>query len=332
MLRCMSLQVVYDDIVALNGVDLTVAEGQVVAVMGESGSGKSTLLRVIAGLVSPDSGSVSWRTHDISAQPPHLRHFGFMFQDYALFPHLSVGDNVGFGLRMQGTSDQDMAAATDRMLTMVGLAGAGRRSVPELSGGEQQRVALARTLAPEPDLVLLDEPLGALDRARRDQLLGDMQRIFAELGVTALYVTHDHHEAFAIANEVVVLESGDKVAQAAPADLWQRPEHKAVATLLGFPILTDVLVSGGKALVGGAEIPVRITDGLHNLAIPPGAAEVTAEGTVPVTVRAQRFEDGATQAVTDLDGIEIVAAAPHGVRLGPAALDIDGTALLVVEG
>lgn len=331
MLRCDDLTVSYGSITALDEVSLQVAEGQIVAIMGESGSGKSTLLRVVAGLVDPAPGSVRWRERDITNEPPHLRHFGFMFQDYALFPHMSVGGNVAFGLRMLGQSGRQQSLVVHEMLELVGLTGYADRRIAELSGGEQQRVALARTLAPTPNLVLLDEPLGALDRARRDQLLSDMQRIFAELGVTALYVTHDHREAFAMADHVAVLDQGRKVAQATPADMWRRPERTAVATLLGFPVLRDVAVNDRQAMIRGIPVMVDIPDGVHHLAVAPGAVIVRATGRIPVTVRAARFEDGVTQAVIDLAGIEVLATAPHGVAIGPASADIAGASLVAVR-
>lgn len=332
MLLCESIRVTYGTTRALDDVSLEVPRGNVVAVMGESGSGKTTLLRVIAGLVQPEVGSVHWDGRTITSEPAHVRRFGLMFQDYALFPHLSVGDNVAFGLRMQGRDAAQRRATVDRMLTLVGLDGYAGRAVAELSGGEQQRVAFARTLAPEPDLVLLDEPLGALDRARRDQLLADMQRIFRELGVTALYVTHDHNEAFAIADDVVVLESAHKVAHGTPRELWTNPGHVAVATLLGFPVLRDVAVHQGQAMIGGVAITVPFTDGVHHVAIPPGSISIVAEGDIPVEVHGRRFEDGNVTAVVDLDGVQILATATDGIVPGRAAARIDGAALVVVAG
>ncbi|MFC2177056.1 ABC transporter ATP-binding protein [Actinomycetota bacterium] len=331
MLQCKSLSVTYGKVAALDDVSLAVPYGNVVAVMGESGSGKTTLLRVIAGLVLPDGGSVSWGSRSITSEPAHLRRFGLMFQDYALFPHLSVGDNVAFGLRMRGDDAAKQRETTDRLLALVGLAGYEARAVAELSGGEQQRVALARTLAPEPDLVLLDEPLGALDRARRDQLLADMQRIFGELGVTALYVTHDHNEAFAIADDVVVLDAGRKVAEGTPRELWANPRHVAVATLLGFPVLPDVAVSQGRAVIGGVAAAVPFPDGVHHVAIPPGSVTVADDGPIPVEVHSRRFEDGSITAVVDLDGVQVLAIAPDDVAVGRATIRIDSTSLVVVD-
>jgi len=329
MLRCRSVSVRFGDTVALANVDFDVGD-EVVALMGESGSGKSTLLRVVAGLVTADEGRISWRGADLAAVPTHRRSFGLMFQDYALFPHLDVRGNIAFGLRMQNHSDSEQRARVDELLELVGLEGYAQRRISELSGGERQRVALARTLAPRPQLVLLDEPLGALDRARRDQLLGDMQRIFAAVGVAAVYVTHDHNEAFAFSDRVAVLDHGRKVADAPPARLWSNPDHPAVATLLGFPILRAIRVVGGRARVGTGEVAVDLTDGTHDLAVPPRTLTIVTDGPLDVDVVARRFEEGTTIAVARLMDTEIAAVAPTDIALGPARARLDGSCLVPV--
>jgi thiamine transport system ATP-binding protein len=208
MLELGGITVRFGRIAALDDVILTVPDRSVVALIGPSGSGKSTLLRVIAGLEHPDAGEIRWDGETILEVPPHRLDFGMMFQDYALFPHRSVAQNVAFGLRMNRFAGDDLAERTKASLELVGLAGYGSRSVGTLSGGEQQRVALARTLAPEPRLVLLDEPLGALDRALRERLVEDMREIFDSVEATALYVTHDREEAFTIADRVAIIDEG----------------------------------------------------------------------------------------------------------------------------
>ena len=177
-------------------------------VLGPSGSGKTTLLRVIAGLQRPDAGRVLLDGRDLEGIPPHRRGIGLVFQDHALFPHRDVSGNVSFGLRMRGDPPEAVAARTAEVLDLVGLAGFEHRSIGTLSGGEQQRVALARALAPEPRVLLLDEPLGSLDRRLRDRLLDDLARVFDELGLTAVYVTHDQTEAFALGDRVAVMRAG----------------------------------------------------------------------------------------------------------------------------
>ena len=189
----------------LDGVDLAVATGEVVGLLGPSGSGKSTLLRVIAGLLPPDAGRVSWDGDDLTAVPTHRRRFGMVFQDQQLFPHRDVAANVGFGLRMARQPKEVVQARVAQLLELVGLAGFEHRAVTALSGGEAQRVALARALAPAPRLLLLDEPLAALDRDLHDRLALDLRDLLKRLRITAVHVTHDRDEARTVADRVVSL-------------------------------------------------------------------------------------------------------------------------------
>src|SRR5690606_29485667 len=232
MLRVRDLTVRFGDTVAVDRVDLDIADGERVAVLGPSGCGKSTLLRAIGGLEHLDTGTVSWDGQDLAEVPPHRRRFGLMFQGYSLFPHLSVGDNVAFGLRMERRPAVDVDRRVAEVLDWVGMAGFADRSVENLSGGEQQRVALARTIAPEPRMVMLDEPLGALDRALRERLIVEMTDLLARAGTTALYVTHDHDEATAIADRVAIMRAG-RIVQVGPMpDLRSTPADEWVADFL----------------------------------------------------------------------------------------------------
>ena len=229
MLDVESIGVRLGDKQVLHDLSLSVGDGESVAVLGPSGSGKSTLLRAVAGLVPVDSGSITWDGEDITTMPTHVRGFGLMFQGYALFPHLDVTGNVGFGLRMAGVSDGMLRERVSNALEWVGLAGFGARSIADLSGGEKQRVALARTLAPEPRLVMLDEPLGALDRALRERLMVETRQILTDRGVTALVVTHDREEAVALSDRLAIMRDGTIIQSgplpailAQPVDDWVR--------------------------------------------------------------------------------------------------------------
>ncbi len=216
MLAVQHAVVRFGDHAALDGVDLTVRDGELMAVLGPSGSGKSTLLRAIAGLEPLQSGTITWDGSDLAGVPAHRRRFGLMFQDYALFPHKDVAGNVGFGLRMQGRPAEEVRARVQEVLALVDLDGFGHRSVTTLSGGEQQRVALARALAPEPRLLMLDEPLGALDRTLRERLTIDLEQLLHRIGMTSIYVTHDHAEARAIGDQLVVMRAGASSRSAHP--------------------------------------------------------------------------------------------------------------------
>ncbi len=206
MLEVDGVTVRFGDRAVLDEVGLTVGAGEVVGLLGPSGSGKSTLLRVIAGLLVPDRGRVAWDGEDLRTVPTHRRRFGLVFQDHQLFPHRDVARNVGFGLSVAGRSQAEIRRRVTELLDLVGLPGFERRGVASLSGGEAQRVALARALAPSPRLLLLDEPLGALDRELHDRLALDLRRLLKEVGIAGLHVTHDREEADTVADRVVSIE------------------------------------------------------------------------------------------------------------------------------
>jgi thiamine transport system ATP-binding protein len=258
MLEVEYVTVRFDGGAALDCVSLEVADREIVTVLGPSGSGKSTLLRVVAGLQPPDSGRVLLDGADLASVPAHRRDIGLVFQDHALFQHRDVGRNVGFGLRMQGEPTNKIEQRVRELLELVGLAGYERRSVATLSGGEQQRVALARALAPEPRVLLLDEPLGSLDRRLRDRLLEDLARLFEKLGVTAVYVTHDQAEAFALGDRVAVMRSGNVVQTGTPDGLWAHPADEDVAHFLGLGNIREG--PSGRTLVRPEAITVRVAE------------------------------------------------------------------------
>ena len=236
-LRVEGLSVVYpagrgsDPVRAVDDVDLTLPRGRILALLGPSGCGKSSLLRAVAGLEEIAAGTIAWDGADVVGVPVHKRGFGLMFQDGQLFPFRDVAGNVAYGLT--GVPRPERRARVEEMLELVGLPGYGPRDVTTLSGGQAQRVALARSLAPEPRLLLLDEPLSALDRALREQLVVDLRDILTRQGTTALYVTHDHGEARAVADRVGVMEAGRLLRVDAPEAVWADPGGEAVARFLG---------------------------------------------------------------------------------------------------
>ncbi|HWO66535.1 MAG TPA: ABC transporter ATP-binding protein [Umezawaea sp.] len=232
-LRLTGVGVRYGAVTAVSDVDLTVADGEVVALLGPSGCGKSTLLRAVAGLERPSAGAVRWDDEDLAGVPVHRRGFGLVFQDGQLFPHRDVAGNVAFGMRMHGVEPETRHKRVAELLELVGLGGYQKRKVTELSGGEQQRVALARALAPRPRLLLLDEPLSALDRALREQLAVDLARLLREAGATALVVTHDHDEAFTLADRVAVMRAGRVRQVGPPTEVWRSPVDVDTAKFLG---------------------------------------------------------------------------------------------------
>ena len=223
----------FDSQPVLSGISFQQTPGEILALLGPSGSGKTTLLEIIAGLVEPDSGDCFWDGKSLLGIPPHQRSFGLMFQEYVLFPHKNVRDNVAFGLKMAGEKPEISTTRVRETLKLVGLEGFEDRDISTLSGGEQQRVALARSLAPEPKLVMLDEPLGALDRTIRERLVGDLRRILKGAQQTALYVTHDQEEAFSISDRVVILGDGLAAQIGTPQEIYYHPASPYVARFLG---------------------------------------------------------------------------------------------------
>jgi len=224
----------YQDYDLLCGVSLEVFPAETVCLLGPSGSGKSTLLRIIAGIEGAERGVVKWAGKDLSEVPAHHRRFSLMFQDYALFPHLNVHDNVAFGLKMQRMDEMLIHRRVAESLKMVNLQAFGQRRVTELSGGEQQRVALARALAPRPRLIMLDEPLGALDRSLKDQLNKELRNLLKRLAIPVIYVTHDQEEAYTIADRIIILHDGHIIQQGKPEEIVSQPKTLWLAGFLGF--------------------------------------------------------------------------------------------------
>ena len=223
----------YGEGFSVKRVSISAERGDIVCLLGPSGCGKTTMLRLIAGLESPDEGEITFDGRVLDRVPPRDRGFGLMFQDLALFPHMDVAGNVSFGLRMQRRDAAAVSARVNALLRLVGLEDFQKRKVHELSGGERQRVALARSLAAEPQLLMLDEPLGALDRALREALQTQVRGILKALGQTAIYVTHDRDEAYAMADSMVIMEQGEVVQAGTPEELYTAPRSELVARSMG---------------------------------------------------------------------------------------------------
>ncbi|MEA3337745.1 MAG: ABC transporter ATP-binding protein [Chloroflexota bacterium] len=234
----------FGDTPVLQDVSFGADSGEIVCLLGPSGCGKTTLLRIVAGLETLDAGRVVFDGQDMATVAVHERGFGLMFQDFALFPHKDVFGNVAFGLRMEGQDPAKIQGRVDEVLDLVDLGGYGDRKIHELSGGQQQRVALARSLAPNPTLLMLDEPLGSLDRTLREDLMFDLRRILKLVGVTALYVTHDQQEAFAISDRVIILNAGRIEQQGPPLTVYRQPANEFVARFLGMRNLISAQIQG----------------------------------------------------------------------------------------
>jgi ABC-type Fe3+/spermidine/putrescine transport system ATPase subunit len=278
LLEVQDLHKSYGDTPALRGVSLAVPAGAIVCLLGPSGCGKSTLLRLVAGLEEPDAGRILFEGRSLAGVPPHRRGFGLMFQEYALFPHLDVAANVAFGLRMRGEPQAASERRVAEMLELVGLAGYERRRVYQISGGERQRVALARSLAPSPRLLMLDEPLGALDRALRERLLDELRVILRRVGVTSIYVTHDQAEAFAIADTLVLMRAGLIEQQGPPETVYRAPATPFAARFLG---LTNLVPATIRQV---AEHEAVLSTSLGQLVAPAGS-RLTPGDSVTLVIR-----------------------------------------------
>ena len=283
---------------AVDDVDLTIAEGSFFAMLGPSGSGKTTCLRLISGFEKPSGGSIRIFGADVGAVPPHLRNVNTVFQDYALFPHLSVADNVAYGLMVKGMGRAERMARTDEMLSVVKLADYGGRKPSQLSGGQRQRVALARALVNEPRVLLLDEPLGALDLKLREAMQDELKALQQRLGITFVFVTHDQHEALSMADRLAVFNAG-KIAQiGSPEEIYARPATRFVADFVGssnvLPPVVTRAVGGPDAWASLRPEAVRVVapEGAVLVGVVTGVRYLGAGSRVVVAVRAGDVRTG----------------------------------------
>jgi len=269
----------YATVKVLDNVSMEIGSGEFVTLLGASGSGKTTLLRIIGGLIQPGTGRIRVAGRDITRLPPEKRDIGFVFQNYALFPHLTVAENIGFPLKVRGLPKRDIDRQVQEALGTVGLAGLGRRHPAQLSGGQQQRVALARAIVFRPRVLLLDEPLGALDRQLRQQLGLELRSLQRRSGITMVYVTHDQEEAFTMSTQVAVMNQGRVLQIGAPQEIYRRPADLFVARFVGELNSFEGIVldsAGGRATV-------RLAEGIEVDAV--AAAPLAVSARVVCTVR-----------------------------------------------
>jgi len=294
----------YGPVLALDGLTLEIAPGELVALLGPSGCGKTTALRVVAGLEDADSGRVEVAGQDITGVPTSARDMGMVFQAYSLFPHLTAAQNVEFGLRLRHLPSARRRSRTADMLDLVELSDQADRYAHQMSGGQQQRVALARALAIEPQVLLLDEPLSALDAKVRVQLRDEIRRIQLEVGTTTLFVTHDQEEALAVADRVGVMRAGNLEQLASPHDLYSRPATPFVADFVGLTNRLRATVEGDHANLLGTAVPLlpgSASRGAALVLIRPESIAVTADPTGRATVVTASFlgSTGSLRALTD---------------------------------
>ncbi|OBZ92566.1 ABC transporter ATP-binding protein [Pararhizobium polonicum] len=305
---------------AVNNVELTVPNGSFVCMLGPSGCGKTTLLRMIAGLDLPTNGAINLDGEDITRVPTHKRNLGMVFQSLALFPHLTVGENIAYPLRIRGVAKEDQKKRVDELLSMIHLGGYADRPVSKLSGGQRQRVAIARALAISPKLFLLDEPLSALDAKLREAMQVELRQLQQQLGITTIVVTHDQREAMTMADTVVVMKGGEIRQAASPIEIYRRPADTFVADFIGSTNLLEAEAdSTGRVTVLGQPVSgVSLGADMRKatLSIRPEDVHLTApgDGALSGTVTFVRDLGGTIETFVDIAGRQIVAVSTPRAR------------------
>ncbi len=310
----------YANWLALDQLDLQIGRGELFVLLGGSGSGKTTLLRTLGGFLTPSAGRITLGGRDITGLPPHRRPVNTMFQSYALFPHMTVADNVGFGLRRQRLPRAEIASRVAELLALVRMEAFAGRKPDALSGGQRQRVALARSLAPRPDLLLLDEPLSALDRNLREATRAELVRVQRQLGTTFVLVTHDQEEALSLATRIGLLEGGRLAQVGTPAELYERPRSRSVAEFMGAGNIVPARVTGPGALL------------FPTLGATGAADTGSLTGDVYVAMRPERLRaaPGDTAGPNAVAGV-VAESAYRGVLLDQRVRLANGAALLVSQ-
>jgi putative spermidine/putrescine transport system ATP-binding protein len=330
---------VYGSVKALDGLSLYMEPGELVALLGPSGCGKTTALRILAGLDEATSGTVSVGGQDVSNMPANKRDMGMVFQAYSLFPHLTVLDNVAFGLKMRGKAKRERTSQATGMLDLVGLSAHKHKYASELSGGQQQRVALARALAIQPRVLLLDEPLSALDAKVRTQLRDEIRRVQLEVGTTTLFVTHDQEEALAVADRVGVMSQGKLEQLAAPADLYANPATPFVAEFVGLNNKVPAEVSGGQAQLLGTSVPALegSVAGRGLAMVRPESVTIAADPAGTATINSVAFLGPISRVYANLTDGSVISAQMTSSRAkalspgDPVTVGVEPTGVLVVK-
>ncbi len=280
----------YGDVHALDSVDLAIQSGEFMTLLGPSGSGKTTLLMVLAGFTRPDFGSVKFGDSEVIRTPPHRRNVGMVFQNYALFPHMNVAKNVGFPLKLRGVSANDIDNRVESALETVQLGGYGKRGIDQLSGGQRQRVALARAIVFEPRILLMDEPLSALDKKLREHMQIELRQLHEKLGMTTVYVTHDQREALTMSDRIAVINHGKLMQLDTPRQLYDKPQNKFIADFIGESVFLPVDVNNGVASYAGTALSSE--------------SDVPDQGRVVLMIRPERLQIVDGTAAPDINRFE----------------------------
>jgi putative spermidine/putrescine transport system ATP-binding protein len=305
----------YGSVHALNDVSLEVRSGEFLTLLGPSGSGKTTLLMVLAGFTRPDRGSLKFGDREVIRTPPHLRDVGMTFQSYALFPHMTVAGNVGYPLRLRKVPKTEIAQRVEAALETVQLGGFGDRRIDQLSGGQRQRVAVARAIVFEPRILLMDEPLSALDKKLRDQMQIELRHLHEKLGMTTVYVTHDQREALTMSDRIAVVNHGRIMQLATPRDLYERPANRFVADFIGESTFLPVVRKGSQIECAGVTLLHDATTPDTNnllLMIRPERVVLSREGP---REGANNFDATATEVVYQGDSFLLHAALSNGAQI-----------------